>query len=145
MGRIKKFVFFEHTADVLFEAYGKTLKECIENAAAALFEVAAKPKLLKKTRKAAVRQKANNLEELIVFLLDKLVGESDSRQVFWKEFKVKKIEEDKTGFKTEGIAFGSPYFPEAAGTHVKAVTMHRAKVWKDEKKKEWTARIVLDI
>ena len=144
MGRIKKFVFFEHTADVLFEAYGKTLKECIENAAAALFEVAAKPKLLKKTRKAAVRQKANNLEELIVFLLDKLVGESDSRQVFWKEFKVKKLAGKPGGFVAEGTAFGSPYSPRAAGTHVKAVTMHRAKVWRNEKG-AWVARIVLDI
>ncbi len=142
---MKKFVFFEHTADVLFEAHGKTLKECVENASAAMFSVMGKPGLLKKTHEVTVRQKAKNLEELVVFLLDKLVTESDAMQVFWKEFKVKKIEEDKTGFKTEGIAFGSPYFPEAAGTHVKAVTMHRAKVWKDEKKKEWTARIVLDI
>jgi SHS2 domain-containing protein len=142
---VKKFAFFEHTADVLFEAHGKTLKECVENAASAMITVMGKPELLKKTHEVVVRQKAKNLEELIVFLLDQLVTESDARQIFWKEFKVKKIMEDKTGFKIEGTAFGSPYFPEAAGTHVKAVTMHRAKVWKDERKKEWTARIVLDI
>ncbi|MFH1057022.1 MAG: archease [Candidatus Micrarchaeota archaeon] len=142
---MKKFVFFEHTADVLFEAHGKSLKECVENAASAMFSVMAKPVLLRKTDEAKVRQKAKNLEELVVFLLDKLVTESDARQVFWKEFKVGKMAEDKTGFKIEGIAFGSPYAPKVAGTHVKAVTMHRAKVWKDEKKKTWTARIVLDI
>lgn len=142
---MKKFVFFEHTADVLFEAYGKTLRECVENAASAMFSVMGKPSLLKKTDEVVVRQKAKNLEELVVFLLDKLVTESDAMQVFWKEFKVRKISEDKLGFKIEGTALGSPYARKAAGTHVKAVTMHRARVWKDEKKKTWTARIVLDI
>ena len=143
--KVKKFVFFEHTADVLFEAYGKTLEECVENAAQALFTVMSKTRLLKKNKKIAVKQKAGNLEELVVFLLDKLVGESDSREVFWKEFKVKRFKRENSGFFTiEGTAFGSGFTPKAAGTHVKAVTMHRAKVWRNEKG-VWVARMVLDI
>jgi SHS2 domain-containing protein len=36
---MEKFKFFEHTADVEFEAYGKTLEEAFENAALAMFSV----------------------------------------------------------------------------------------------------------
>ncbi len=142
---MKKFSFFEHTADVLFEATGKTLEECVENAALALFSVMAKPRMLKKTERAAVKMRGRNIEELVVFLLDKLVGESDSREVFWREFKISKWAEMPDGsFSVVGTAFGSPQSPEAAGTHVKAATLHRAKVWRSEKG-VWTARIVLDI
>ena len=139
---MKKFAFFEHTADVLFEAYGKTLKECVENAALAMFNVMAKPKALKKTVRVRVKHTGRNLDEMVVFLLDKLVGESDSRQAYWKEFKVKKIDESRKT--VEGIAYGSPYERKAAGTHVKAVTMHRTSVSKNAKG-VWVARIVLDI
>ncbi len=139
---MKKYAFFEHTADVLFEAYGKTLKECVENAALAMFTVMAKPKLLKKSVCAKVKNKGRSLDEMVVFLLDKLVTESDSRQAYWKEFKVKKLDEKKKTI--EGIAFGSPYARNAAGTHVKAVTMHRASVARN-KKGVWVARIILDI
>ena len=34
-----KYKFFDHTADVLFEAYGKTLSELFTNAALALQEI----------------------------------------------------------------------------------------------------------
>ncbi|HIH20796.1 TPA: archease [Candidatus Micrarchaeota archaeon] len=141
---MEKFVFFEHTADVLFEAHGKTLEECVENCAQAMFTIMSKPRLLKKSKKAVVKQKSGNLEELVVFLLDQLITESDTRQVFWKDFKVKSFKHPKGVFSIEGVARGSDYTLKAAGTHVKAVTMHRAKVWKDEKG-EWNARIVLDI
>ncbi|MEM4255132.1 MAG: archease [Candidatus Norongarragalinales archaeon] len=139
---MKRFAFFEHTADVLFEAYGKTLKECVENAASAMFSVMAKPRLLKKTVKTTVKNKGSTLDEIVVFLLDKMVSESDARQAYWKEFKVKKIDEKRMTI--EGIAYGSPYARKAAGTHVKAVTMHRARVFKNDKG-VWVARIVLDI
>ena len=139
---MKRFAFFEHTADVLFEAYGKTLKECVENAALAMFTIMAKPKLLKKTVKTKVKNKGKTLDEMVVFLLDKLVTESDARQAFWKEFKVKKLDEKRKTI--EGIAYGSLYSRNAAGTHVKAATMHRAKVFKNDKG-VWVARIVLDI
>ncbi|MEK6922189.1 MAG: archease, partial [Nanoarchaeota archaeon] len=35
---MKKYNFFDHTADVMFEAYGKTLNELFENAALATQE-----------------------------------------------------------------------------------------------------------
>ncbi len=143
---MKKFTFFEHTADVLFESYGKTLEECVENAALAMFNIMGKPAKLKKTVNVTVKQTSRNIDEMLVFMLDQLVGYSDASQVFWKEFKVKKISQNKKtkAWTVEGTAFGSPYHPKAAGTHVKAVTMHRTRVGKDEKG-TWVARIVLDI
>lgn len=141
---MKKFEYFEHTADVLFESHGTTIEECVENAALALFNIMGKPKFLKKTVKKKFMVRGENEEEAVVFLLDSLITESDAMQVFWKSFKVEKIISSAKDFAVKGTAFGSEYSPKAAGTHVKAATMHRVKVWKNDKG-IWTARIVLDI
>ena len=44
---MKKYKFFDHTADVLFEAYGNTLGELFENAALATQETQADLKGIK--------------------------------------------------------------------------------------------------
>lgn len=159
MGAIKKFAFFEHTADVVFEAYGSSFKQCVENSASALFNVMAKPRFLKSSRRKVFREKAGSREELLVFLLNDLLSESDASEVFWKDFKVRKLVE-KNGFSIEGVASGSAVTRKAAGDSVKGVTLHEAsvtaptaKVGKASNAKRcvgnkggtWVARILLDV
>jgi len=156
---MRKFAFFEHTADVVFEAYGKTFKECVENAALALFNVMAKPLFLKKSKRKSFREKAKSREELLVFLLNDLLSESDASEVFWKDFKVRKLVE-KNGFSVEGVASGSAVTRKAAGESVKGVTLHEASVTAPtakvgeasnakrcvgNKSGKWVARILLDV
>jgi SHS2 domain-containing protein len=141
---MKNIVFLDHTADVMFEASGSTLGEAFENCALALFSVTAHLNKVK-GKKVAVKicEKAQTLEELFAFALNDLVGESDAREVFFKEFKVKKIKQEKNEWVLEGTAFGCEMKPEAGNTHVKSVTFHEASV--EKKKGKWKARILLDI
>ena len=50
-----KYKFLEHTADIMFEAYGKTLNELFENSALAIFESTANIKTVKAKIKKEIR------------------------------------------------------------------------------------------
>ena len=79
------------TSDVMYEAYGKDLKELFSNAALALFEVISdisnvNPKLIKK-----VELKAENLEELMIAWLQELIARVDTDMMFFSEFDIEEI------------------------------------------------------
>lgn len=139
----KAFKFFDHTADILYEAYGKTYEEALENAAAALFETIADLKKVKTTRSVKIREWAPNRDELVVRVLSDLVAERDARGLFFKTFSVIKIEEKDGGFALQGEAKGSAMTPQAGMLDVKAVTHHETKAV--QIKGKWTVRVLLDI
>lgn len=147
----KKIVFLEHVSDVVFEAFGATFQQALENAAFAMFETIADPAKLGESDKFAVEETAESLEELSVFTLGKLLSESNANELFLKRFKVTEFNEktegkrgrEKKTYSLRGVAFGSPATREAGRTDVKAVTFHEALV--EKRGGEWVVRILLDI
>ena len=141
---MKDIVFLDHTADVMFEASGKTLEEAFENSALALFSVICHLEKVKgKKVEVKITEKANTLEDLFAFALNDLVGESDANEAFYTRFKVEKIAQEKGEWVLKGKATGSTMTPEAGNTHVKSVTFHEASV--EKKNGKWKAKILLDI
>ena len=70
-----KFKFIEDlTSDVMFEAYGKDLKELFVNSAVALFSVICKIDNVKASKEVLVSVKGSNLEELLINWLQKLIA-----------------------------------------------------------------------
>ncbi len=139
----KAFKFFDHTADILYEGYGSTYPEALENAAAALFETIADLKKVKSIKSVKIREWAPNRDELAVRVLSDLVAQRDALGLFFKTFSVTKIEEKDGGYALEGVAKGSSMTPEAGLLDVKAVTHHETKAF--ENKGRWTVRVLLDI
>ncbi|MEM3399712.1 MAG: archease [Candidatus Micrarchaeia archaeon] len=139
----KKFRFLEHKADMLFEAYGKTLSESIENAGLALFSAMADVGKLTEEERISIRVKASDLGELVVFTLSELLSESDARGLFFKSFKVKKLDRKENEYFVEGEAWGERKKPENALGDVKAVTFHELEV--KEGKDGWIIRVLLDV
>ncbi len=100
---MEKFKFFEFaTADVCFEAYGKTLNELFENAALALFEIIINIKQIKHKTKKEIRIKANDLKSLMIKWLNELLFYVDSESIAFSKFSVH-IEKN---FLLEAKAFG---------------------------------------
>ncbi len=141
---MEKYRFLDHTADVLFEAFGTTYEEALENAAEALFETIAYTEKLEATESFEVREEAATLEELANFVLSDLLTESDASEVFFKKLKVKEFRKTEKGFQVAGVAYGEPYSEEKGNTHVKAVTHHRTVV-EQTGTGYWRIQIVLDI
>ncbi|MBI2444907.1 archease [Candidatus Micrarchaeota archaeon] len=139
----KRFKFFDHTADILYEGYGSSYGDALQNAAAALFETIADLKKVKATKTVKIREWAPNRDELAVRVLSDLVAQRDAQSLFFKTFTVTSIVEKDGGFALEGVAKGSAMSPEAGMLDVKAVTHHETKAF--ENKGKWTVRVLLDI
>jgi SHS2 domain-containing protein len=131
----RNYKFLEHTADVMFEAYGKSFEEALENAAKALFSIMgnAKPKA-----KASFSCTAHNIEEMTVQLLADMLAYSDTHGIVFSKFSVRKFDEGSCSILLD--AWGEHKQPRDL---VKAVTYHELMVAKG--KEGWTIRLLLDV
>ncbi|PIN98717.1 MAG: archease [Candidatus Diapherotrites archaeon CG10_big_fil_rev_8_21_14_0_10_31_34] len=144
-----QYEYLEHTADVKFRAFGKTKKELIENSGKALCNAIIDLKTIEKKGKAVIEIKAENFEELLFEFLKEVLFEIDSQEIIFSGFKVKELIEGKKSekeieFKLRVSCFGEKIDlkKHEIKTEVKAITKHEFKV---EKKKDWTATVLVDV
>lgn len=132
---LQQYRFLDHTADLLFEAYGKSYEEALENSAKALFSIfgSAVPK-----KKAAFSCTAHNLEELTVQVLADVLAYSDTHEMVFSKFAVAAFNPEKPAVLLD--AWGEHKRPRDS---VKAVTYHEMMVAQDES--GWTIRLLLDV
>lgn len=119
----------ELTSDVIFEAYGKDLKELFENAAEALFSIICKLDKVKPKTTEEFEIKGKNLEELMINWLQGLIAHVDTEEKFFSSFNITEINETSLKAKLKG----EPIKPELGGTVVKAVTLYKYKLEKTPK------------
>jgi len=94
---MKKFKFLEHTADVKFQSYGKTLEEAFENSALALQEVMTKKIKIKPIIKKKIEVWGRDKEALLYNFLEEFLFLLDSENfVLSKINKISIITNNKT-------------------------------------------------
>jgi len=136
----KKFKFIDDlTSDVMFEAYGQTLKEVFENAAEALFNIICKIKKVAAKQAVEIKVKAHNPEEMMISWLQELISAVDLKDMFFSKFKVTEIDDKHLKAK----CWGEPITPAKGETVVKAVTYYKYKF--EKTKKGYVVNISLDI
>ena len=135
-----KYKFVEDlTSDVMYEAYGKDLKELFENAALALLSVICKTDKVKPKEKEEFQIKGNNAEELMINWLQGIIAIVDTEQKFFSKVEIEKIDETCVRAKLSG----EPIKPELGETVVKAVTYYKYKLEKTGK--GYKVTVCLDI
>ena len=127
------------TSDVMFEAFGKDLKEVFENAAEAMFTVICQLEKVGQTESREVEVKGRDERELLLNWLQELIAMVDTEGVFLSRFEVREI--SATGLKA--VVYGEEASPEKGETVVKALTYHKFGI--EKKGKGWVARVTLDI
>ena len=127
------------TSDVMFEAYGKDLKELFENAAGAMFTVICETRDVEADEFRDVEVTGKNAEELMMNWLTELIAMVDIEEMFFSRFEISEINEKDL----KARVFGESTSREKGGTVVKAVTYHKYSIKKD--KKGYSVSIVLDI
>ncbi len=136
----QRFKYLDHKSDVLFQAFGKNLKETIENSAEAMFSTISKTNKIKPTIKIKIHVKANNLENLIIETLNLALAKSDAKEIFFNKMKIEKLDYKKP--ELTAIVYGCRQKPELGKIAVKAATFHEFEL---KKNKKWSVRILLDI
>ena len=137
---MEKYKFIDDlTSDVLFEAYGKNIKELFENSALALFSIICEIKKVGEEKTIDIEVNGDSLEELMVNWLQDLIALVDTEELFFSKFEIVEIDENYLKAKV----YGEPISPEKAGIVVKGVTYYKLKL---EKIKDiYKATISLDI
>ena len=137
---MKKFEFLEHTADIKFRSFGKTLEEVFENSALALFNIFY-DKNVKGKKSYKIRVKGRDFESLLYNFLEEFLVLFDSNNFLPGRIKNLKLNEKK--FEIEAEVVGDDIKNYNADVHVKAITYNNMFVKKQ--KSEWTAQVVVDV
>ncbi len=133
-----------HTADAGLTAVGPTLAGVLEEAAAALAELAADTQGAESAVVPTGRIAARDLPALAFAWLNELLGLAESRDAALVRATVLRAVETDDGWEVEGRAYVAPYGGEVrARRQVKAVTFHRLSV--EEGPDGWTLTAYVDL
>ncbi len=127
------------TSDVMFEAYGKDLKEVFTNSAMAMFEVICDIDKVKPEKMVEIEITEDNTSDLLYKFLSELIALVDIEEMFFSKFEIEKISDKKLSAKI----YGEPIIPEKGNTVVKAVLYYGFKLEKN--KQGYMARVACDI
>ena len=83
-----RYKFFDHTADVMFEAYGNDLDELFENAALAVEEIMVKLSTLGNKSVYTIKLSADSLEDLLYDFLSELIFVKDTEGLLFNKFEI---------------------------------------------------------
>jgi SHS2 domain-containing protein len=134
-----KFEFLDHTADIKFRAYGKTLERAFSNSALA-FRKTMVGKVRSK-RKMNISIEGKDLESLMYNFLEELLFLIDTSGFIIS--KVGKIKIDAEKFKLDCEILGDRVSRYDFKTEIKAITYQEMFV--REENGRWISQVVLDV
>ncbi len=133
----KRYVFLEHTADIKFRTYGKTLQEVFEHAIEALAEYMTDGQLPKKKKGKVIEVQGTDQESLLSNFIDELLFLVDA-----EHFLPLKGEVTLRGNNLKAEIYGTDTSPYQL-KHIKAATYSEMYIKKT--KEGWEAQVVLDV
>ncbi len=136
--------FLEHMTDAVVEAYGNTLEEAFEQAAAGLNDTMIDLKGVRPNSVLEINANGHDLESLLFDWLDKVMLLLVADGIVMSEFSVK-IHKVDEGYTLDGIAKGEKLDlnRHIYKVEIKAVTYHEMSVKQEASKA--TVRFLLDL
>ncbi len=134
-----KYKFLEHTADIKFQLYGKTLDEVFENAVLAIAEYISRGKKVKATKGKVINVSGNDMESLFYNFLDELIYLIDAERFITAKAKVTIL-----GYNLKAELFGDNTKNYKDLDHIKAATYAEMYI-KKISDGNWEAQCVLDV
>jgi len=133
-----KYEFLEHTADVKFRAFGKTLDECFENSILAVSKIIAKENKIQQTKTKNMKVKGTDKKSLFYNFLEELIVLVEQGFVI-AEGKVK-----IKGNNLDATLLGDDTPNYKGLEHIKAPTYAEMRISKKSSNR-WLVQAVLDI
>ena len=120
---MKKFEFFDVTADIGFYAYGNNLNEAFENAGLALFNIISKTDNINPITSKSFEITSEDKVSLLYDFLEELLFLHEIEFMLFSEFKVM-IDKINATIEGEEINWDKHY----RGDEVKAITFHKMNI-----------------
>ena len=143
MAEMKKYEYFEHTADAKFKAYGKNLEDVFCNSALAVFDIMVDTNVVNPRRKKEIILSCKNKESLLFDFLDELLFFLDTENFVLNKIDGLTITRKKGAYELKAIALGDKISDkyEVKGI-VKAITYNEMEIAK--KDSGWVITAVVD-
>lgn len=140
----KKFKFLEHTADIKFQAFGRSMEEAFKNSALATSESVYSGNI-EKILTNEIKIRGTDKENLLYNFLDEIIFLFDAEKFLVSEVRDLKIKKtEKAGsFELTAILVGDSSEKYEIKEHIKSVTYHEMFVREEGDK--WVAQVVLDV
>ena len=139
-----KYKFLDHTADTMFEAYGKSVEELFENCALAAEEIMVDLKTLGVEEHYEIAIDSDSLEGLLYDFLSELIFVKDTEGLLFRKFNITILHKNKKYeliAKCEGEILDRE--KHELRDDAKAVTKHQFIV--EQRNKKWYANVIVDI
>ncbi len=133
------------TADIAYLVYGKKIESLFSNAAEALTQTMVDIAKVKPLQSLKIEAQDSKLENLLLDFLNEILFCKDSKRMVFSRFCIKISKLEAKGYRLNANLQGEEIDPlkHKLKCDVKAVTRHKFYLRKE--KKEYSARIVLDI
>jgi SHS2 domain-containing protein len=138
---VKRYEFFNHTADVGIRVFGNSLAELFENAGFALFDIITDISRVREGETRCITISRDSIDELLVEWLSRLLYLNATELLLCSKFHIREIAEQSLTGKAWGEIFQD--HRHVIKTEIKAVTYHGLRVYQD--KGLWKATVVLDV
>ena len=138
---MKRYEFFDHTADVGIRVFGNSLAELFENAGFALFDIITDIKQVREHEMRCITISRDGVDELLVEWLNSLLYIHATELLLCNKFHVQEIAQQSLTGEAWGEIFQD--HRHVIKTEVKAVTYHGLSVY--EENGLWKATVVLDV
>ncbi|MEM4260526.1 MAG: archease [Candidatus Woesearchaeota archaeon] len=143
---MEKFRFFDHTADVKFQAYGATLEEAFSNAVFAMYSVIMEPEIQQKlgeTEQKYIEVEGKDLQALLYNFLEEFIILLDAEFFLLKKISNIKIQKKDNKFILYSTVIGDTNDNYETEKHIKAVTYNEMLIKKIGDK--YCVQVILDI
>jgi len=141
------FEILEHPADVGFLAYGESQENLFENAALAMCSLACAQEKIDEREQREIAATGADAESVLYSWLTEILAVADAEQLVFRRVSLSELREPQAGAPgtAKGIAFGEKFdrSRHAAGTYIKAVTLHQFAV--ERTSNGFRARVYLDL
>jgi SHS2 domain-containing protein len=142
---MEPFEYLEHTSDIKFRSYGRTLEEAFSNAARALFNSMIDLNDIDIELEEEIVVEGEDLEFLLYNWLSELFYIFDAERKIFSEFDVK-IRDRERGYSLIGNARGEEIKEKHIfDTGIKAVTLHDIFVERSDSGDGYICQVVLDV
>lgn len=140
----KSYEYLEHTADLFFRAYGKSLGECYTNASRAMFSALIDSHSIDPVLKRTVLLEVNDLPALMHDYLSEILFLFETEGLVFQDFDVS-IDKKAAVYQLSAVLSGEKFNKKKhiVLTDIKAVTYHDLKV--EKRDEQWVAEVLCDI
>jgi SHS2 domain-containing protein len=137
-----KYEFLEHTADIKFVVYGKSLKAIFENSVLAIAEFISKGEKIESVKTKRFKILGRDYEELLYNFIDEIIYFLDVENFISAKAEVK-IDEKGKKIVLKAILFGDDAKNYTNLDSIKSATY--SEMYVKKKMEKWEAQVVIDV